>query len=316
MKSVVMTPINKLGKLKEFALDISDEDIDEIESLIIIVQRLLDDCKRVQLYINRLYKMKNYGSNVSDEHDRFDRNLCLDGMLIELFKITEAGEKKDKCSGGVYKLFGIREVREECNRLMEKYDLDDSKAFIIGVNPDSKALAIHKGGRQLQITDDDVVEWIGPTGMVKLQNEELDELRDEVKKLKDLRCKNQAHSELEYLMNLVKNIEIQDVIRGLANKQYINGIELKENTGEIREQACRLLGTIKKAMSNYLFILISMYQRQICSGNMIRALNIDDVQKIFQSFKESYIDDDSILVIKTVKEPSSVSEICNNGRVE
>lgn len=315
MKSVVMTPINKLGKLKEFALDISDEDIDEIESLIIIVQRLLDNCKRVQLYLNRLYKMKNYGSNVSDEHDRFDRNLCLDGMLIELFKITEVEKKKDKCSDGVYKLFGIREVREECNRLMEKYDLDDSKAFIIGVNPDSKALAMHKGGRQLQITDD-AVEWVGPTGMVKLQNEELDELRDEVKKLKDLRCKNQAHSELEYLMNLVKNIEIQDVIRGLADKQYINGIELEDNTDEIREQARRLIITIKKAMNNYLFILMSMYQRQIYSGDMIRALNIGDVQKIFQSFKESYIDDDSILVIKTVKEPSSVSELCNNGRVE
>lgn len=315
MKSVVTTPINKLGKLKEFALDISDEDIGEIESLIIIVQRLLDNCKRVQLYLNRLYKMKNYGSNVSDEHDRFDRNLCLDGMLIELFKITEVEKKKDKCSGGVYKLFGIREVREECNRLMEKYDLDDSKAFIIGVNPDSKALAIHKGRRQLQITDD-VVERIGPTGMVELQNEELDELRDEVKILKNLRCKNQAHQELEYLMSLIKNIEIQDVIRGLADKQYINGIELEDNTDKIREQARRLIITIKKAMNNYLFILMSMYQRQICSGNMIRALNIDDVQKIFQSFKDSYIDDDSILVIKTVKEPSSVSELCNNGRVE
>lgn len=315
MKSVVMIPINKLGKLKEFALDISDEDIDEIESLIIIVQRLLDDCKRVQLYINRLYKMKNYGSNVSDEHDRFDRNLCLDGILIELFKITEAGEKKDKCGGEAYRLFGIREVREKCNNLMEKYGLDDNKAFIIGINPDSKELTIHKGRRQLQITDD-AVEWVGPTGMIKLQNKELDELHSEVKKLKNLRCKNQAHQELEYLMNLVENIEIQDVIRGLADKQYINGIELKESTDEIREQACRLLTTIKKAMNNYLFILMSMYQRQIGPGNMVRALNIDDVQKIFQNFKESYIDDDSIIVIKTVKEPSSVSEICNNGRVE
>lgn len=315
MKSVVMTPINKLGKLKEFTLSISDEDIDKIESLIIIVQRLLDDCKRVQLYINRLYKMKNYGSNVSDEHDRFDRNLCLDGILIELFKITETGEKKDKCSGAAYRLFGIREVREKCNDLMEKYDLDDNKAFIIGINPDSKELTIHKGRRQLQITDD-AVEWVGPTGMTELQNKELNGLRSDVKKLKDLRCKTQAHQELEYLMNLVEDIKIQDVIRGLANKQYINGIELKDNTDEIREQACRLLGTIKKAMSNYLFILMSMYQRQICSGNMIRALNIDDVQKIFQSFKESYIDDDNILVIKTVKEPSSVSELCSNGRVE
>ena len=117
-------------------------------------------------------------------------------------------------------------------------------------------------------------------------------------------------------MNLVDNIKIQDVIRGLANKQYINGIELKDNTDEIREQARRLIITIKKAMSNYLFILMSIYQKQICSGNMIRALNIEDVQKIFQNFKESYIDDDSILVIKTVKEPSSVSELCNNGRVE
>lgn len=311
-----MTPISELDKLKEFTLSISDEDIGEIESLIIIVQRLLDDCKRVQLYINRLYKMKNYGSNVSDEHDRFDRNLCLDGILIELFKITEAKEKKDKCSGGAaYRLFGIREVREKCNDLMKKYDLDDNKAFIIGINPDSKALTMHRGRRQLQISDD-AVEWVGPTGMTELQNKELDELRDEVKKLKDLRCKNQAHSELEYLMNLVKNIEIQDVIRGLADKQYINGIELEDNTDKIREQARKLIITIKKAMSNYLFILMSMYQRQICSGNMIRALNMDDVQKIFQSFKDSYIDDDSVLVIKTVKEPSSVSELCNNGRME
>lgn len=310
-----MTSISGLDKLKEFTLSISDEDTDKIESLIIIVQRLLDDCKRVQLYINRLYKMKNYGSNVSDEHDRFDRNLCLDGILIELFKITEAGEKKDKCSGEEYRLFGIREVREKCNNLMKKYGLEDNEAFIIGINPDSKELTIHKGRRQLQITDD-AAEWVGPTGMVKLQNKELDELRSEVKKLKNLRCKNQAHQELEYLMNLVENIEVQDVIRGLADKQYINGIELKESTDEIREQACKLLATIKKALNNYLFILMSMYQRQICPGNMIRALNIDDVQKIFQNFKESYIDDDSILVIKTVKEPSSVSELCNNGRVE
>lgn len=254
------------------------------------------------------------GANVSDPQDRFDRNLCLDGILIELFKVTEVGEKEDKCNGEMYRSFGIRKVREECSSLMRKYDLDDSKAFILGVNPDSKALTIHKGRRQLQITDD-AVELVGPTGIVELQNEELDELRSEIKILKNLRCKNQAHQELEYLMSLVKNIEIQDVIRGLADKQYINGIELEDNTDKIREQAYKSLITIQKAIENYLFILMSMYQRQICSENMVRTLNMIDVQKIMQDTKESYIANDSIRVIMSADVPSTVEELVNNGKV-
>lgn len=303
MQSVIITPVEHLYGYKKFVLNLNNDDIHEIEGMFVIIQRLLDDCKRVRLYLNRLHDLYEHKTDITDTWGKFDRNLCLDGILIELYKITEGDEQVDRNTGEKYRLFNIRTVKNKCIEFMKKYDISDSNAFIFVVKPEENKVFIRNGNHECYITDDGVIKWLGQAEMIWLQDQKLSSLRTKVSQLQNLRCKTQAHQELNYLMNLVKDIEVQDILHGIANKQYINGIELENNTERIREDSNELIKNIQKALVQYLFIFLSIYQRQLQSKNTVRALNIDDVRKMLQDTEEGYIYRDSIMVIKSIKVP-------------
>lgn len=116
---------------KDSILEVDESDI---KDQLLIIYRLLNACKRINYYLACANRDGYPENTFISSRDRFKSDLYIDSILIEIQKLTET-----KISGG-HKVFGIRKVKNLCNRLSRKYKvtgrncdifvIDKSKSYI------------------------------------------------------------------------------------------------------------------------------------------------------------------------------------------
>lgn len=257
---------------KDSILEVDESDI---KDQLLIIYRLLNACKRINYYLACANRDGYPENTFISSRDRFKSDLYIDSILIEIQKLTET-----KISGG-HKVFGIRKVKNLCNRLSRKYKvtgrncdifvIDKSKSYI------SQVQYLSNQGEQFNTFD-----------LMELQNREMDEISEDVSELKRLRNQIQAHSDWDVLKSRYNSIDVNSILSKLSTEDYLCGNVAGMSIADVNNfwsRVYKIYNLIRTALMRYTFILLSIYSRQMVKNSDIpvRALRFEDVQSLFQS---------------------------------
>lgn len=256
---------------KDSILEVDESDI---KDQLLIIYRLLNACKRINYYLACANRDGYPENTFISSRDRFKSDLYIDSILIEIQKLTET-----KISGG-HKVFGIRKVKNLCNRLSRKYKvtgrncdifvIDKSKSYI------SQVQYLSNQGEQFNTFD-----------LMELQNREMDEISEDVSELKRLRNQIQAHSDWDVLKSRYNLIDVNSILSKLSTEDYLCGNVAGMSIADVNNfwsRVYKIYNLIRTALMRYTFILLSIYSRQRVKNSEIpvRALRFEDVQSLFQ----------------------------------
>lgn len=257
---------------KDSILEVDESDI---KDQLLIIYRLLNACKRINYYLACANRDGYPENTFISSRDRFKSDLYIDSILIEIQKLTET-----KISGG-HKVFGIRKVKNLCNRLSRKYKvtgrncdifvIDKSKSYI------SQVQYLSNQGEQFNTFD-----------LMELQNREMDEISEDVSELKRLRNQIQAHSDWDVLKSRYNSIDVNSILSKLSTEDYLCGNVAGMSIADVNNfwsRVYKIYNLTRTALMRYTFILLSIYSRQRVKNSEIpvRALRFEDVQSLFQS---------------------------------
>lgn len=260
---------------KSSILDVDESDIEDIKDQLLIIYRLLNACKRINYYLACANRDGYPENTFISSRDRFKSDLYIDSILIEIQKLTET-----KISGG-HKVFGIRKVKNLCNRLSRKYKVTGRNCDIFVIDKGKLCIS------QIQYLSNQG-EQFNTFDLMELQNREMDEISEDVSELKRLRNQIQAHSDWDVLKSRYNQIDVNSILSKLSTGDYLCGNVAGMSIADVNNfwsRVYKIYNLIKTALMRYTFILLSIYSRQRVKNSEIpvRALKFEDVQSLFQS---------------------------------
>ena len=303
----------KLGKYQYLALDISKDDLEKIVDLVKICSMLLDSCKRVRLYINTLSDALSNNTEELQNNDLFNVNLSIDGLLTELYKITEVNSTKSN-------RYGIRTIAENCEMLAQKYCKDGTNRCAIEFNSESNSIDCidNRSVDSIWMIDCDTENKDLPilgTFMVAgervticeksktsiIIRQSLDEIADLVKQMKILRCEVQAHQDIDYFLRQNKDIKMEDVVRGIRQSNYLCNIYKYDDIKNIKDKAKQICDILQTSIQVFLQELLGLYSRQTDEDGNVRAITLDAVLQILCQEYKTYSDGKYVYSIQVVE---------------
>lgn len=156
---------------KDSILEVDESDI---KDQLLIIYRLLNACKRINYYLACANRDGYPENTFISSRDRFKSDLYINSILIEIQKLTET-----KISGG-HKVFGIRKVKNLCNRLSRKYKITGRNCDIFVIDKGKLCIS------QIQYLSNQG-EQFNTFDLMELQNREMNEISEDVSELKRLR---------------------------------------------------------------------------------------------------------------------------------
>lgn len=297
------------------ALDVNDNDLQELDKVIKVCSKMLDECKRIRLYMNTLYNLC-WKDDKLDSNELFNLNLCVDGILIEISRMLEVGNRNNR--------FGIKLIREQTEHFKAVYNINENNQYII-VNNRGALNVANPGGLLLSIGEavkydnhikvklnkitniSRIFKNIGVQDIYYSCSELIDLLQNILSGIdkddfKQSRCELQAHNGLNHLMSVNKNIQTSSVITGIARGEFIHNQYRYQDVDVIRKKSAEAVALIQQAIVTCLYILIGVYSRQVDANGMIRAVDADIVNNLAFLANESYSDGETYYCIKAVKE--------------
>lgn len=247
-----------------------------------MICRLMSCCNHMKL----CFENGNYIANINDNTnnlfggDRISSEFYIDSLLVNLYKLTEIG-------GGSYPTYGIRIIKEFCRKLADKYKISQNCSILttdIELKDIDKPIVIINDFQQsFQGKEYEKIygtKTYNSAQLVTVQENELKMIDNKVKSLRQLRCKEQAHSDLNYLNNTYGNVSVNDLVHSIANGEYIHKTISDHDLNDLWNEIYQVYTIIRNALNRCALVLLSVYSRSVDDNGMVRVLPQKDIENI------------------------------------